>query len=279
MSNAYGKAIDKTYLSLDAFEDKGQIHRDYIVHCLRWTHVAKHVAKKDKEKRILDIGCGAEFPLPKLLRSGMMSPQYYAAIDYSKVDPKKYFNKSGKGWEPDRVWSETDFVTIDDTEFDRINTIVCFEVLEHVEPKHAMEMLKKMSRILQPGGTIFLSTPCYDEKVGAAKNHVNEMTYEAFGAVIEQCGLAINAQFGTFASQKDYKKKLTDDEASVFAKLQKYYDGNYLSTIFAPLYPQYSRNCIWECTLPDENYTKQFAPTSTLQKRVSSSENWKDLIF
>ena len=279
MANKAGKPVDKTFLSLDTFEDKGQIHRDYIVHCLRWTHVAKHVARNAKEKRILDIGCGAEFPLPRLLRAGMMNFDYYAGIDYSRVDPKKYFNKSGKGWEPDRVWSETDFVTIPDQDFDNINTIVCFEVLEHVEPRHAMEMLAKMARIIQPGGTVFLSTPCWDEKIGAAANHVNEMTYEAFGSLIEHAGLGIKAHYGTFASQKDYKKHLTYPERVVFDALSKYYDSNYLSTIFAPLYPEYSRNCIWECGLPDDTYQNRFVPTSQMTGRLGSSDNWQDMIF
>jgi SAM-dependent methyltransferase len=276
MTNAYGDKIDNTYLSLDTFEGVGQIHRDYIVHCLRWTHVLKHVLR-NKGRRILDIGCGQEFPLAKMLRSSRASFDYYAAIDHSKVEPGKYFNKSGKGWEPDRVWSETDFVTIDETELKDINTIVCFEVLEHVEPRHAQQMMQKMSRIIQPGGSVFLSTPCYDPKVGAAKNHVNEMTYEAFGSLIEACGLDIRQHYGTFASQKDYKKKLTPDEASVFDKLNAYYDSNYISTIFAPLYPQYARNCIWECTKHEQDYVPKFGPLQSVGDTPSSSDKWDDL--
>jgi SAM-dependent methyltransferase len=278
MANKYGKAIDKTFLSLDTFEDKGQIHRDYIAHCLRWTHVAKYAARKAPDTRILDIGCGKEFPLPRLIRSGMIKMDYYSAVDYAKIEPKKYFNKTGTSWEPQKVWSETDFCEIPDEEHDNINTICCFEVLEHVEPEHAQRMLQKMKRILAKDGIAFLSTPCYDEKVGAAANHVNEMTYEAFGSLIESTGLGIKAHYGTFASQKDYKKILTDDELSVFNKLNVYYDANYLSTIFAPLYPAHSRNAIWEVIQPDDNYKPQFPKLNELTGTVSNSEHWNKVV-
>ena len=41
MANEFGKAIDKTFLSIDQAETRGFLHRDYIAHCLRWTHVVK----------------------------------------------------------------------------------------------------------------------------------------------------------------------------------------------------------------------------------------------
>ena len=40
MANARGKEIDNTHLSIDQAEARGFIHRDYIAHCLRWTHVS-----------------------------------------------------------------------------------------------------------------------------------------------------------------------------------------------------------------------------------------------
>ena len=43
MANARGKEIDNTHLSIDQAEERGFIHRDYIAHCLRWTHVAKYL--------------------------------------------------------------------------------------------------------------------------------------------------------------------------------------------------------------------------------------------
>ena len=62
MANARGKEIDNTHLSIDQAEERGFIHRDYIAHCLRWTHVAKYLHLKSRYKKasILDIGCGKD---------------------------------------------------------------------------------------------------------------------------------------------------------------------------------------------------------------------------
>ena len=56
MANARGKEIDNTHLSIDQAEERGFIHRDYIAHCLRWTHVAKylHLKSRYKTARIID---------------------------------------------------------------------------------------------------------------------------------------------------------------------------------------------------------------------------------
>ena len=41
-----GRSIDKTHLSIDQAEERGFIHRDYLAHCFRWSHVVKHLGKK-----------------------------------------------------------------------------------------------------------------------------------------------------------------------------------------------------------------------------------------
>ena len=65
MANARGKEIDNTHLSIDQAEARGFIHRDYIAHCLRWTHVSKylHLQARYKTARVIDIGCGKDMPL------------------------------------------------------------------------------------------------------------------------------------------------------------------------------------------------------------------------
>jgi len=278
MANKKGKQIDNTYLSIDYVETTGLIHRDYIAHCLRWSHIVKFVQRSKAKSRILDIGCGVELNLPKLLRSSHALFDYYVGVDHGKVDPKKYFNKSGKGWEPNKIWSQTDFIDIPDTELDKINLMVCFEVLEHVEPTHAIKMLAKMKKNLVADGDLFVSTPCYDPKLGAADNHVNEITYEAMGSMLETMGFAIENHYGTFASQRDYKDYLTDAQKSVFEGLSRYYETNFLSTIFAPLHPSRSRNCIWHCRHQTPLYANNFPSLDKLKTPLGSSEDWQDLL-
>ena len=50
MANIRGKAMDNTHLSIDQAEKRGFIHRDYIAHCLRWSHVAKFMGEKSRYK-------------------------------------------------------------------------------------------------------------------------------------------------------------------------------------------------------------------------------------
>ncbi len=276
MANAYGRKIDHTFLSIDAAEERGFIGRDYIAHCLRWTHVAKWINQKKryKESDILDVGCGKEIPLAKLLHSSRLGSRTYTAIDHGKLQmPAQFANST---WKPTHVIGNCDAAEL--VPPITPNVIVCFEVLEHVEPEHCKRILNNFRRILTEDGTIFLSTPCYDERVGAADNHVNEMTYEAFGRVIEDAGFWIEGHWGTFASMADYKNDLTGPQRIVFDQFREYYDSNYLATIFAPLFPQYSRNCLWQIKKSRERTTTLMFPAwKYIKTPWGSSDNWKDL--
>ena len=56
---------------------RGQIHRDYIAHCLRWSYVLKQVKIG---MNIIDVGCGS-FPLLKALYSNKLKPSLYVGVD------------------------------------------------------------------------------------------------------------------------------------------------------------------------------------------------------
>ena len=278
MANRSGKAVDKTFLSVDNAENRGFLHRDYIAHCLRWTHVVKFLgtSMRYKESRILDVGCGKEMPLAKLLHSSRMAPAWYGAVDVTPLTtPAQFANAS---WKPDELYSKTDVCDLSLKDLpSKLDVIVCFEVVEHVEADHCRRMLTKFSELLDDEGVLFVSTPCWDPAVGAAGNHVNEMRYEAFGATLEDIGYTIESQHGTFASIKDYRDALTHEQRTVFDELRAYYDTNYLSTIFAPLYPQHSRNCLWRCTFQGRNNVRKFDPLRDQEQPWGSSEHWQRL--
>ena len=88
MANKYGRSIDKTYLSIDKAEERGLIHRDYIAHCLRWSHVADYLrrGKKWLKADIVDIGPGKELHLAKTLYVNRKPPRSYTARDVSKLE-------------------------------------------------------------------------------------------------------------------------------------------------------------------------------------------------
>ena len=283
MANARGKEIDNTHLSIDQAEERGFIHRDYIAHCLRWTHVAKYLNLKARYKKanIVDVGCGKDMPLARMLMTMRMAPEHYLGIEYNKLDiPSMYNNTKFK---PDII-SGIDFTKIEPGTVPgglQYGYSVCFEVLEHVEPLKAIEILQHIPKFLRRKSISWFSTPCWDEKVGAANNHVNEMTYEAFGSLLEEMGYKILNKWGTFASIKDYKHELLKyiDWNIMFTKLSGYYDTNYLATIFAPMFPAQSRNCLWETqyvgklTLEE----RQFPLITKIEKRLGSSERWREI--
>jgi 2-polyprenyl-3-methyl-5-hydroxy-6-metoxy-1,4-benzoquinol methylase len=268
MANARGKSIDNTHLSIDQAEERGFIHRDYIAHCLRWTHVAKWMGspKNRKDCNLLDIGCGRDVPLAKMLMTSRMASDglTYIGIDYNKLEKPTLIGN----------------VAFPDCELpiEKFDVITSFEVLEHVEPLHAYKMLEGIRDRLAPEGVAFVSTPVYDPQVGAADNHVNEMTYATVQLMLQKVGLEVDDHFGTFASIKDYKQVVEkEDIDGVFNRLRDYYDSNYLATIFAPLYPNHSRNVLWRVKLPKSQALFAPAKFAELAQPLSSSDAWQPL--
>jgi 2-polyprenyl-3-methyl-5-hydroxy-6-metoxy-1,4-benzoquinol methylase len=276
--NVRGKTVDKTYLSIDQAENRGFIHRDYIAHCFRWSHIAKHMMKgaRYKEARVLDIGCGREIPFGKLLYSSKMVPKQYDAVDAGPLNPEDVEAlKKGKMGEISHLypnycfsssWPVANYYT----------DIVCLECAEHVEPAMLKDMLAGMRDSLVKGyGRLWISTPCWDY-VSCAANHVNEMTYAAFGAMLSDAGFYIENVSGTFASISDYKHKMSPAYLEVFNDLRDYYDSNVLSTIFAPMFPAQSRNCLWECSV-SVTKTRTWKDFADIQQPWGSSSKWREM--
>jgi hypothetical protein len=241
--------VDKTYLSIDGAETRGFIHRDYIAHCLRWTHFLKSIAERHlyKGAKILDIGCGRELPLAKTLYSSRLIPHEYVGVDVGPIDDDAADAISGGKFQQ-RLYEHTDLLEPEflDDELGTFNFITCFEVLEHVEPDHMLRMLSRMVKLLAPLGQAFISTPCWNV-TDCAANHVDEMRFETLRSCLWYAGFKLLRVHGTFASIRDYQSHLHEFEGleRIFNKLRDYYDTNFLSCVFAPLFPAESRNALW----------------------------------
>lgn len=247
MSNP-DREFDKTHLSIDTAEERGLVHRDYIAHCFRWSHVIKHLygQRRYQTARILDIGCGKETPLAKSLYANKMSGAAYCGVDLNKIELHDMLVKARDNGKLDiHIMPQTSALdlTLANIPF-RPNVITNFETFEHMNPAAARRSLEVCFELLSDDGDMFFSTPAWNGK--AAANHINETTYEAMGFILQDIGFVINDNFGTFASISDYK-----DEAEswglgdAFDRLREYYDTNTLATIFAPLFPAHSRNVLW----------------------------------
>jgi hypothetical protein len=284
MANQRGKSVDTTYLSIDNAEERGFLHRDYIAHCLRWSHVMRELGRSQSYKtaRILDIGCGREAPLAKMLYSSRMAPALYVGVDYGPIPDETCLMFKGE-FQPE-FWERQDFAILDPGHFGdgRIATpfthVVCFEMLEHIEPEHVLRTLRHLKMFCDPNTRIFISTPCWDV-VSCAANHVNEMRYDTLGAVFEREGFTIVDVHGTFASIRDYEHKLSPAHRETFEDLRAYYDTNFLACILAPFYPAQSRNCLWELkACPFNIKIRKFPNLEDVAKPWSSSANWEDFI-
>jgi hypothetical protein len=300
MANATGKTVDKTYLSIDQAEDRGFIHRDYIAHCLRWSHVCKRLYERGSyhNARILDVGCGRELPMAKMLYSSKLIPQMYHGVDVGPINDEDCAKIAKTGKFPHKLWEKTNFLELgpsdvieqhlDYPEGICPNLVTCFEVLEHVEPKMMFDMLEHMKLLTSPDVRLFISTPNWN-RTDCAGNHVNEMLYEALGAGFERHGFVVEHVYGTFASIRDYEHLLGSEMNSadanqpsprqLFNQLREYYDTNMLSCIFAPLFPAQSRNALWELRKREQytNWEGKFPLIQEIQQPWSSSAKWEDM--
>jgi hypothetical protein len=236
------REIDRTHLDLDLAEERGLLHRDYLAHCLRWSHAAKYLNQghRYKDAIVLDVGCGKVLPLAKLLYVNKMSPKQYVGVDMNKLEIPEMLR--GKKI-PMSVWSETDICALDGADvglasgswegvdivalnlkpgdvdmqgayyghdgkmYELPNVLVCLEMLEHVRPAHTRAALIKFLALTSNDCHYFISTPCYNGS--AAGNHISEITFSALGSLFEDLGYRVESVNGTFASISDYRDELS----------------------------------------------------------------------
>lgn len=273
------KKIDKTYLDVERIHDRGVIHRDYLAHCLRWSHVVKSLSPT-KPQTLLDAGCGILAPMAKVLYTNRYTKVKYLGIDYNDIKPDINFGKFDATF-----WPNVDLGSLSPDQYAQVqglfgappDFIVSFEVAEHMTPDRCVLMLRNLFTLAGPNTTLMISTPCFNGK--AAKNHINEWTYEGFGAVLEAVGFEIVDHYGTFASQHDYKKLIEASfgEAGVelFKTQSAYFDSNVLSLLWAPMFPQGSRNVIWKLKLPGLDGPE----TIFLPETDHALETWFDSLY
>ena len=276
MSNP-NREYDKTHLSIDTAEERVLIHRDYIAHCLRWSHIVKFLMQKHRYKtaRLLDVGCGREVPLGKLLYSNRMSGAKYMGVDMNEIFmPEMLVKAESNGKMEVRLRGHCDasILRAEDMPW-APNTIVCLEVFEHVTPKIARRLVVNLYNLMAEGGDLFISTPCWNGD--GADNHINETSYDVMGSLLEDIGWGIVGKYGTFASQREYVPMLSPAEKSIFDKLSEYYDSNLLAIMLAPLHPNGSRNVLWHCTKLE--WERTFPPLIEQPEPWSEHPNYKEL--
>ncbi|MCP5016175.1 MAG: class I SAM-dependent methyltransferase [Ketobacter sp.] len=333
MQNAHGKVVDQTFLSILNSLYQGMIHRDYMTHCLRWSHALRFLMSSDIRKqgiRVLEIGCGKETPFAielvsddekyknidhsafRLLRSHKLitNTDWYVGVDVTKIKLSDHLSgKASKG--KIVVVDETNFADFSVDALQEIlgaeegidkekavlapNLIICNEVAEHMPYEEWLKVLERIKEHADEDTTIMVSTPNFSGQ--AAKNHVNEYTFDAFGAILEDNGFGFPLRadppkdpiypeqtatiYGTFGQQRKIfpvlKKYLGDEAAEKLLLIKDYFDTSFVSILFAPLFARDSSNTLWEFTKAPAKYKRYFPALDEVEKPWGSG--WVDEPF
>jgi hypothetical protein len=229
------RRFDKTQLHED---QHGQfVHRDYLAHALRWGWIQRQL---EPGKSVLDVGCGQDLPLLKVLGGGghPRLPSLYCGVDLNTLPE---VNRPWVRLHPEFCFHERHAELPYDFDY-----IVNLEVIEHQSIGDGLQMLYLFHEHLAADGTLFLSTPVFDGEARAA-NHLHEFTIKQLQGLLEQVGFRVEKRYGTFASWADLKQVWTPEHERVYNQLKFWFGPEVMSVILAPLYPDASRNCIWIC--------------------------------
>ena len=236
------KEYNTTQLNPESSFERHVFHRDQFAHYLRWSHVLK-IAKIGQ--KIMDFGCG-NANLYEVFYRNRYSPERYLGLDIRKQTIEKNKTKF-----PKAEFKTEDLVNMSTNYGTDWDIITSFEVAEHVQKINVPKFLENIKDHCNENTIILISTPKYDEKVGAADNHIyaggpQELTYDELHDIILSTGFKIEKVYGTFASQKDYKDKMNEWQQKMFDSLSSYYDTNLISVMMAPIMDaDLARNCLW----------------------------------
>ena len=224
------------------------LHRDYTAHFFRWCFARRLITTSND---VLEIGCGKEQPLFRIIHSGSRPGGYsktYTGVDLNKIARKNRPHITFHG-EFNFVERHQELINAKPELYDRV---VHFEVLEHMRYDHGQQFLQNCYDVCRPGGQMIMSTPVFDGKRHAA-NHIHEYTLPELQKCIEDAGFKITKRFGTFMDIRHIGKVSTGDQVLddavkiLYPKLAEYFENDAVSNIFANMYPDHARNNVWIC--------------------------------
>lgn len=183
----------------------------------------------------IDVGCGIDVALARVLSSSAVQPQRYVGVDLNQIR-----HKPGNHWVT--VLDEFD-VTARWQELGLFTVVACFEVMEHMAVEDGRRLLWAIHGLLEPGGRAYLSTPVFNGR--AAANHIHEYKIVELKEEIEAAGFVVEDRWGAFASAPDLMKALPQELRGVLAAIGRRVGYDLAACAFAPLYPDVSRNNVW----------------------------------
>lgn len=243
---------NKTQLTPQNEFERHIYHRDQFAHYFRWSHVLKN-AKVGQT--ILDFGCGSGEMLEVFYRN-KYRPEKYIGLDIRKQTIEQNSEKFKKlDFAEFRQADLCEEIDLGET----FDVITCFEVFEHIGHKNADAFLDNIAYHCNENTIVYLSTPNYDPRVGAANNHllgpekeIGEWDHAELEDKLSEFFI-IEKKYGTFASIRDYKHLMNDWQKQMYDTLSAYYDTNILACLMAPMFPDQSRNTLWVMKVKPED--------------------------
>jgi SAM-dependent methyltransferase len=248
--------FDRTYLR--ANREGYRVHRDYAAHFFRWGWAVSRKEIGFAGQRVLDVGCGPDVPLLRVASYKSALPGYYVGVDLNrklreltaseelrvKLFPQTDFTNAEQR---NHIWCETGNMQFD--------TSVCFEVIEHMPPESAVQLLLGLWSFTKPTGRLLLSTPVSNGK--PANNHVHEYTIDELQALLASCHWQVRERYGTFMSYQEVHPAISEwcaqfdcdpvTVSTLYEQLREYYGDDVMSTFLAPIAPNRARNNLWVC--------------------------------
>ena len=241
---------DTTDLDVVTDFERHVLHRDRFAHYTRHSHMLTVISAGD---HVVDFGCGRGVQ-QEVFYHNRKPPGFYLGLDIRSQQIKKNQERCKT-----LAWAKFECVDLINGNYDykklEADKVISFEVAEHVGKQNVDTLLQHFRDCGHENATYYLSTPNYDEKVGAAGNHtydsgdgrgvaVQEFEHKELQQHLEKY-FTITEKWGTFASIKDYKPFMNDWQQKMYEGLKGYFDTNMLAILMAPFFPEQARNTLW----------------------------------
>lgn len=234
--------------------------KDEIMHIGRYWNGVETILELSKNLgrpiKVLDIGCG-EMNTAKMLNSAVFCKKEdvlaeYIGVDIDSIMVKKACTAYGQSYKTLNARFHIQDLTVDSKlpfEDGHFDLVICFEFMEHIQPKFLPAILAEARRLLGKNGKALFSTPNSNgsnEKL--PKDHIYEYSFEECLTLFDQAGFKVTDAMGTCVNiikmPKEEKERLDQILKRFYSAFGR---GSAFSAVaIAPLFnPKYCKNVIY----------------------------------
>lgn len=197
--------------------------KDEIMHIGRYWNGVKAImrlsSKLGKPVKVLDIGCG-EMNTAKMLNSSVVVEKKSVLAEYVGVDIDYLMAEKAraayKGYETLNARFHIQDLTVNSRlpfEDGYFDLIICFEFMEHIQPRFLPAILSEAHRLLNKDGKALFSTPNSNgSNEQLPKDHIYEYSFEECLTLFMQAGFNVTNAMGVCVNitkiPKEEKDKL-----------------------------------------------------------------------